>query len=52
MSSRLLLRWTSRDDSSIFGLYPGRFELSRDQRLWKPGFARMSFVLRSGSGYF
>ena len=39
---------TSRDDSSISGLCPGRFELSHDQRPWKPGLARTSFGLRSG----
>jgi hypothetical protein len=42
----------SRDDSSISGLGSGRFELSRDQRPWKPGFGRTSFGLRSGSRDF
>jgi len=43
---------TSRDDSSISGFCPGRFELSRGHGLWKPGFARTSFGLRSASGHF
>ena len=40
-------KWTSRDQSSISGLCPGRFELSRGHGPGKPGSARTSFGLRS-----
>jgi len=45
-------KWTNRDESSIPGLCPGRFELARVHGPWKPGFARTSFGLRSDSGHF